>query len=99
MNILILHGTRYNIIGYDRAIDHDSHNVFYIGVKSRLEEIPARLRCTKIEREGRASLYGEVEEAVSRLDIAFDFLICVTEQELMDAARLRRRFNIPGPMP
>jgi hypothetical protein len=99
MNILILHSTRYNIIAYDLAIDHDSHNVFYIGVKSRLEEIPAHLRCTKIEREGRVSLYREVEEAVSKLDIAFDFLICVTEHELMDAARLRQRFNIPGPMP
>jgi hypothetical protein len=99
MNILILHSTRYSVIAYDRAIDHDSHDVFYIGVKSRLEEIPARLRCTKIEREGRASLFHEVEEAISKLEVAFDFLICVTEHELMDAARLRRRFSIPGPMP
>lgn len=99
MNILILHGTRFDIIAYDRAIDHDSHNVFYIGVKSRLDEIPAGLRCTKIERAGRDSLYLEVEQAVSRLEIAFDFLICVAEHDLIEAARLRRRFNIPGPMP
>lgn len=99
MNILILHGTRYELIGYDRAIDHDSNNVFYIGVKNRLDEIPAGLRCTKIERAGHESLYREVEDAVSRLDIAFDFLICVAESELMDAARLRQRFNIPGPLP
>ncbi|HEX7635560.1 MAG TPA: ATP-grasp domain-containing protein [Noviherbaspirillum sp.] len=99
MNILILHSTRYDIIAYDRAIDHDSHHVFYIGVKSRLDDIPAGLRCAKIEREGRESLYREAEEAISRLDIAFDFLICVAEYELMDAARLRKRFNIPGPLP
>lgn len=99
MNILILHSTRYDVIAYDRAIDHGSHNVFYIGVKNKLEEIPSGLRCTRIEREGRESLYREVEETISRLEIAFDFLICVTEYELMDAARLRRRFNIPGPLP
>jgi hypothetical protein len=99
MNILILHSVRYHVIAYDRAIDHDSNNVFYIGVKNKLDEIPAGLRCTKIKLEGRESVYREVEGAISGLDVAFDFLISVSEYELMDAARLRRRFNIPGPLP
>src|SRR4051812_3068979 len=99
MNILILHSARYDAIAYERAIDHIKHNVFYIGVKEKLEQIPGGLRCTKIEREGRESLFDEVERAVVRLGVTFDFLISVSEYELMDAARLRRRFNIAGPLP
>jgi hypothetical protein len=99
MNILIIHGTRYDLIGYDRAIDHYSNKVFYIGVKSKLDEIPTGLPCIRIERAGRDTLYREVEQAVSELEIAFDFLISVAEYDMMDAARLRERFDIAGPLP
>ena len=99
MNILILHSARFEAIAYDQAIDHEKHTVVYIGLKEKLEQIPSDLRCTKIERTGEASLFDEAEEAIVKLGLAFDFLICVTEYDLMDAACLRQRFHIAGPWP
>lgn len=99
MNILILHSARFDALAYDHAIDHEHHTVVYIGLKEKLEQIPPGLRCTKIERAGSGSLYDEVEAAVVRLAVTFDFLISVTEYDMMDAARLRQRFDIPGPWP
>jgi hypothetical protein len=99
MNILILHSARFDALAYDQAIDHEQHTVVYIGLKEKLEQIPHGLRCTKLERAGRGSLFEEVEAAVARLDLAFDVLISVTEYDMMDAARLRQRFDIAGPWP
>jgi hypothetical protein len=99
MNILILHSARFEALAYDQAIAHERHTVVYIGLKEKLEQIPQGLRCTKIERAGSASLFDEVEAAVVRLGVPFDFLICATEYDMMDAARLRQRFNVTGPWP
>ncbi|MDN3576667.1 ATP-grasp domain-containing protein [Chitinimonas viridis] len=99
MNILVLQSVRYDLICYDRAIDHHRHQVVYIGTAEKHAQIPAGLPCEKIEREGRRPLYEEVSEILERLDRQFDFLIAISEHELVDAARLRERFGIPGPMP
>lgn len=99
MNILILHGSRFDALAYDQAIDHEQHAVVYIGVKDKLDQIPAGLRCTKIERPGVGSWFDEVESVIVRRNLTFDHLICVSERDMMDAARLRQRFRIAGPLP
>jgi hypothetical protein len=99
MNILVLQTVRYDLIGYDRAIDHNLHRVFYVGTKEKLAQIPHGLRCEMVEREGLRPVFDEVADLIESLDQCFDFLISVSEQELIDAARLRARFGIPGPTP
>lgn len=99
MNFLILHTVRFDLIGYDRAIDHEQHQVVYIGAAEKLDQIPAHLPCTRLVRPCQGSLYDEVSQLVASLDQSFDFLISVTESDIVDAARLRARFGIPGPTP
>ena len=99
MNILILHTARFDAIAYDRGIDHDAHHVVYVAPPQKLDELPAGLPCTKLARPGTGNLYDEVEAVVVASGLVFDFLISVSEYELLDAARLRQRFGIPGPQP
>ncbi len=99
MNILILHSARFDALAYDQAIDHEQHTVVYIGLTEKLAQIPAGLRCTRIVRPGTGPLFEEIEAEVVRLGLAFAVLISVTEADMMDAARLRQRFDIAGPWP
>lgn len=99
MNILVLHRVRYIDILYHKAIDHQTNNVYYIGVEEKIAELPEGLRCTKIVRPGVDETYKEVIEALDPLAIQFDHVISVNEFELIDAAYIRQHFNIEGPRP
>jgi hypothetical protein len=99
MNILVLYGVRFQVIRYDLAIDHASHNVIYVGLAHKLEDIPQSLPCQKIARPGEARLFDEVAPIIEKSSLVFDHLIAVSEFDLLDAAALRERFNIPGPRP
>lgn len=98
MKILILHKMPYGMVEYHRGIDHARHDVTYIGTGAALDNIPSQLPCKRIERPGIAPLYEEVIAAVASLaGSAFDRVISVSEYELIDAARVREHFGIPGP--
>ncbi|MCH7344813.1 ATP-grasp domain-containing protein [Pelomonas sp. CA6] len=97
MNIVIVQSVRYALIGYDRAIDHDRHRVIYIGSARQHGQIPPGLACEKIERDESRPLFDEVGDILERLGAPVDRLIAIVEEELLDAARLRERFGIPGP--
>jgi len=97
MNIIVVQSVRYDLIGYDRAIDHDHHRVIYIGTARQHGQVPAGLRCEKIERAESRPMIDEVGEIIERLGMPVDRLIAIVEEELLDAARLRARFGIPGP--
>ncbi|WDE11835.1 ATP-grasp domain-containing protein [Thalassomonas haliotis] len=97
MNILILHRIPYHYIEYAETIDHQAHNVVYVGVEKALANIPAELRCTKLERPGERAVNLEVLEQVKELDIGFDLVISLSEYELMEAALVRKALNVAGP--
>ncbi|AYY57732.1 ATP-grasp domain-containing protein [Burkholderia multivorans] len=97
MNILILHRVPYGRIEYARGIDHEAHNVTYFGKQKILDTLPPDLRCRPVCRAGELTAY---EEAIERFDPKhdhFDRIISLSEYELLDAARLRRVFDVPGP--
>jgi hypothetical protein len=97
MNILILNRIPYYKIEYDRGIDHNKHNVTYIGLHEINSSIPLDLNCVRVERSGDRSVFDEVNSFLSLHLQQFDMLISLSEYELLDAARLREKYAISGP--
>lgn len=96
MNILILHRIPYYKVEYNRSIDHQKHDVVYIGKEKDILNIPNSLRCKKIIRPGENSVEKEVISIIENENINFDIVISLSEYELRGAAVIREYFNIPG---
>lgn len=96
MRILILHRVPYYKIDYARGINHDIHDVTYIGTESALADIPTYLRCKKIVRPGLNKVSDEVLAAIEN-EMPFDRIISLSEYELMDAAEVREHLAVEGP--
>jgi hypothetical protein len=98
MRICVLHRVPFGEVGYDKAIEHDVHDVVYIGPKAALADIPSGLRCQKIERPGTGATWEEVLAALAGQPRP-DRVVSLSEFELLDAARVRERLGIPGKRP
>ncbi len=98
MRIVVLHRLPFCEIHYDKVIDHNVHDVIYIASKAALSDIPSDLRCEKIERPATAPVWEEVLAAVAGQPRP-DRVISLSEFELLDAARVRERLDIPGKRP
>ncbi|MCD4498882.1 ATP-grasp domain-containing protein [Chromobacterium vaccinii] len=96
MNILILHRIPYQKINYHLGIDHDRHNVTYIGTAKQLANLPEGLRCARLERPGLKDTASEVLAILSDLKLHFDRVISLSEYELLDAAKVREALGVPG---
>ncbi|MFD3537942.1 acetyl-CoA carboxylase biotin carboxylase subunit family protein [Streptomyces sp. NPDC058662] len=96
MDILILHRIPYAKIEYARGIDHDRHRVTYLGTRSALDTLPADLTCERVERPGARPTFDEAADWLDGAHRAFDRIISLSEYELLDAARLRERYGVPG---
>lgn len=98
MKILILHRVPYYKIDYRRGIDHDAHDVTYVGTEERLADLPLGLRRQTIVRPGSGPVGDEVIAAVKEGGFGpFDRVISVSEYELLDAAQVRIALGVPGP--
>lgn len=94
MKILILHRIPYEKINYHLGINHDYHEVTYLGRQEIINTIPAHLRFDCIIR-------GEQENDLkSILNLiegrSFDRIISLSEYELVLAAQLRERIGCFG---
>ncbi len=96
MNILILHRIPYYKINYHLSIDHEVHQVTYIGLAKNLENLPTHIRYQTIERAGAGNLADEVLAAIHSRNLPVDLVISLSENELTDAARLRESLGLPG---
>lgn len=96
MKILILHRVPYPRIEYHRGIDHELHDVTYLGKQSAIDTLPPQLRCTAIVRPGLASAHDEALAWLAQSPQSFDRIISMSEYELLDAARLREALNVDG---
>ncbi|WPC26421.1 ATP-grasp domain-containing protein [Pseudomonas moraviensis] len=96
MKILILHRVPYPRIEYHRGIDHDLHEVTYLGKQSAIDTLPADLRCTAVTRAGLGSAFEETLAWLAQCPQTFDRIISMSEYELLDAARLREALNVEG---
>ncbi len=99
MKILILHRIPYHKINYAKGIDHERHDVVYIGTTTALANIPKDLRCRKVEREGKGSAADETLQLAANglfTDGLPEQIISLSEYELLDAARLREKLGVRG---
>ncbi|WP_447794610.1 MULTISPECIES: ATP-grasp domain-containing protein [Pseudomonas] len=96
MKILILHRVPYPRIEYHRGIDHEQHDVTYLGKQSAIDTLPPELRCKIVVRLGLASAHDEALEWLAQFPQRFDRIISMSEYELLDAARLREALNVEG---
>lgn len=99
MKILILHRIPYHKIDYHRGIDHNLHEVTYVGTETALTNIPEFLNCKKLIRPGVGKTADEVIELIEQQQLQFERIISLSEYELLDAAKIRERFGIPGSTP
>ncbi len=100
MNILILHRIPYHKIDYHRGIDHNVHNVVYLGTAAALKSIPADLNCQQWQRPGvdktAVEAINVLTERGEKEGESFDCVISLSEYELMSAAIVREHFSIAG---
>ncbi|WP_432084995.1 ATP-grasp domain-containing protein [Streptomyces sp. bgisy095] len=96
MDILILHRVPYPKIEYARGIDHTRHRVVYLGTRAALGTLPADLPCERVERAGTRSAFDEAAAWLDDVRRPFDRIVSLSEYELLDAARLRERYGVPG---
>ncbi|WP_336355601.1 ATP-grasp domain-containing protein [Pseudomonas granadensis] len=96
MKILILHRVPYPRIDYHRGIDHERHDVTYLGKQSAIDTLPSELRCTRVVRSGLSNACDETLAWLAQHPQTFDRVISMSEYELLDAARLRETLNIQG---
>ncbi|MFD4986522.1 acetyl-CoA carboxylase biotin carboxylase subunit family protein [Streptomyces sp. NPDC058374] len=95
MHILVLHRMPADRIRYHDGIDHNAHQVTYVGTKDRLVTLPESLPCRRVERPGTGDVAEEVISAVSGLSRP-DMVIAMAESDLLPAARVREKLGVPG---
>jgi biotin carboxylase len=97
MKILILHRIPYHKIDYHRGIDHDFHDVTYVGTETVLSNIPEHLNCQKLVRPGVGETADEVIALLEAQQLRFERILSLSEYELLDAAKVRDYFGVIGP--
>ncbi|ABE56742.1 conserved hypothetical protein [Shewanella denitrificans OS217] len=99
LSILVLHRVPFENVGYDQVIDHDLHQVTYLGLASPMSKLPKDLPCHKVVIEQLDLLVDSAVALTQEQGIEFDYIIGVSEYQLFDAALIRERLNIQGPKP
>ncbi|MEV7008450.1 ATP-grasp domain-containing protein [Streptosporangium sp. NPDC051022] len=96
MKILVIHQVPYRKIDYHLGIDHEAHDVTYVGRAERIAELPAGLRCRRLEVGPHDDLAGWIIENVSPSD-GFEQVLSLSEDGILLAWRVRRHLGIEGP--
>lgn len=98
MRILILHQNKFDRMAYDRAIDHDAHDVAYAGSAEYIVNIPADVKCTTFTWDTHRPVTGQLRQWL-RERPPFDRILARHELLIMPAAQLRAEFGIAGMRP
>ncbi|MEU5048268.1 ATP-grasp domain-containing protein [Streptomyces sp. NPDC021096] len=96
MKILVIHQVPYRKMSYHLGLDHDRHEVTYIGHPQRMADLPAELRCRRIELAEGEDLVEGVTARVSPED-GFEKLLSLSEFGILQAWHIRRHLGLAGP--
>ncbi|MCV2884454.1 hypothetical protein OE749_07085 [Aestuariibacter sp. AA17] len=99
LSILILHRVPFENVGYEKVIDHTVHNVTYLGLPGPMRNIPESLPCRKVVIENLDNLVDTAVKQTKQHGIHFDYVIGVSEYQLIAAAEIREQLNIKGAKP
>ncbi|MEV5242179.1 hypothetical protein AB0K89_24205 [Streptomyces cinnamoneus] len=96
MKILVIHQVPYRKMSYHLGLDHDLHDVTYIGYPQRMADLPAGLRCRRIElTEGEDLVEGVT--ARTRADDGYEKVLSLSEFGILEAWHVRRHLGLDGP--
>lgn len=95
MKILVIHQLDNRRMQYERGIDHDRHEVVYIGKAERVNDLPADLRCSRIVIGDDEKLPGAVIARVKPED-GFDAVLALTEYAILEAHAVREHLGLTG---
>ncbi|GAA0380489.1 ATP-grasp domain-containing protein [Streptomyces blastmyceticus] len=96
MKILVIHQVPYRKIAYDRGIDHERHQVTYIGHPHRMADLPPGLRCERIVLDAEEDLVAGVRARTSP-DDGYEKVLALSEFGIVEACHVRRHLGIDGP--
>lgn len=96
MKILVIHQVPYQKIDYRQGIDHDRHDVTYIGHPHRIADLPPDLRCRRIALDRDEDLVAGITARTSRVD-GYDKLLSLSEFGILEAWHVRRHLGLDGP--
>ncbi|NHA01017.1 hypothetical protein G5V59_17115 [Nocardioides sp. W3-2-3] len=103
MRILVLHQVPFRKIGYDALLDHDAHEVTYLGTEASLAQVPADLRHTALAVADPAAAADEwafAEEVATVLPAqgpaAVDAVVSLSEFGHYAGAVARRHYGLPA---
>ncbi|GAA3096704.1 ATP-grasp domain-containing protein [Streptosporangium carneum] len=96
MKILVIHQVPYRKIDYHLGIDHELHDVTYVGRAERMAELPEWLRCHRFAVGPHDDLAGWIVENISP-DEGFEQVLSLSEDGVLLAWRVRRHLGIEGP--
>ncbi|AYG82518.1 L-arginine-specific L-amino acid ligase [Streptomyces hundungensis] len=96
MKILIIHQVPYRKIAYHRGVDHDRHEVTYIGRARDIREVPDELRCVRLVLDDGEDLVAGITARTSPAD-GYDKVLSLSEFGILEAARVRAHLGLPGP--
>lgn len=95
MRIAVLHRVPDSLVRYGDAIDHEQHDVTYVGTAERLASLSPALRARRIARPGTGDTAAEVLAALVGLPRP-DLVIALSEYDLLAAAQVRAALDVPG---
>ncbi|MFF3767180.1 acetyl-CoA carboxylase biotin carboxylase subunit family protein [Streptomyces sp. NPDC001922] len=96
MKILVIHQVPYRKISYHLGIDHERHDVTYIGRPASLRQIPGDLRCSRIPLSEDDDLVAGVTARVQPSD-GYQKVLSLSEFGILEAVHIRRHLGLPGP--
>ncbi|MDT9692486.1 hypothetical protein Q5762_29990 [Streptomyces sp. P9(2023)] len=96
MKNLVIHQVPYRKISYDRGIDHERHQVTYIGHPHRMADLPEELPCERITLDADEDLVAGVCARTSPAD-RYEKVLALSEFGITEAWHVRRHLGIEGP--
>ncbi|HVK25687.1 MAG TPA: hypothetical protein VM677_30375 [Actinokineospora sp.] len=96
MRILIIHQVPYRKVHYRRGLDHERHDVTYIGHPGRMADLPSDLRSRRIVLEPDEDIVAGITARVRRED-GYEHVIALSEFGVVEACLVRDHLGLPGP--
>ncbi|MFI5861040.1 acetyl-CoA carboxylase biotin carboxylase subunit family protein [Streptomyces sp. NPDC051546] len=96
MKILVIHQVPYRKIGYERGLDHDRHQVTYIGHPHRMADLPEGLPARRITLDADEDLVAGILARTSSAD-GYEKVLSLSEFGIIEAFYVRRHLGIEGP--
>ncbi|GHF15459.1 ATP-grasp domain-containing protein [Streptomyces morookaense] len=96
MRILVVHQVPYRKMPYHLGLDHDRHEVTYIGHPDRMADLPEGLRCRRLELASGEDLVAGVIARTSP-DDGFEHVLALSEFGILQAWHIRRHLGLDGP--